>query len=107
MKRLLAAFITLSMILLSCAVPPPSPASTPTATSVPDLFDTSWDDRSLFKSGLVVSEQSVLNELPDASVYHIEFRIAEDLYHVEGTEEVRYTKAEDIALDQVQLRLFP
>ena len=107
MKRLLASFITLSMILISCAAPPPSPASTPTGTSVPDLFDTPWDDRSLFKSGLVVSEQSVLNELPNASVYHIEFRIAKDLYHVEGTEEVRYTNAEDVALDQMQLRLFP
>ena len=107
MKRLFASFISLSMILISCAVPPPSPASTPTATSAPDLFDTPWEDRSLFKGGLVVSEQSVLNELPNASIYHIEFRIAEDIFHVEGTEEVRYTNAEDIALDQVQLRLFP
>src|SRR5690349_10923414 len=106
MKRLVASFFTLSMILISCAVPSPSPASTPTATSAPDLFDTPWEDRSLFKGGLVVSEQSVLNELPNASIYHIEFRIAEDIFHVEGTEEVRYTNAEDIALDQVQLRLF-
>jgi len=74
---------------------------------VPDLFDTPWEDRSLFKSGLVVSEQSVLNELLNASVYHIEFRIAEDIYHVDGTEEVRYTNAENVTLDQVQLRLFP
>src|SRR5829696_1192417 len=107
MKRLFASFITFSMILISCAVRPPSPTSTPTATSVPDLFDTPWEDRSLFKSGLVVSEQSVLNELLNASVYHIEFRIAEDIYHVDGTEEVRYTNAEDVALNQVQLRLFP
>jgi hypothetical protein len=107
MKRLFASFITFSMILISCAVRPPSPTATLTATSVPDLFDTPWEDRSLFKNGLVGSEQSVLNELPNASVYHIEFRIAEDIYHVEGTQAVRYTNAEEVALDQVQVRLFP
>jgi hypothetical protein len=55
----------------------------------------------------VTSEQSVLNELPDASVYHLEFNIAEDLYHVSGMEEVRYTNAEDVPLNEVQFRLFP
>ncbi len=86
---------------------PAGGTSTPASTPIPDLFDTPWEDRSLFKSGLVASEQSVLSELPNASVYHIEFNIAEDIYHISGTEEVRYTNAEDIPLDQVQLRLFP
>ena len=107
MKRLFVSWIVLSMVLISCAVPAPIATSTPAATGAPDLFDTPWEDRSSFKSGLVASEHAVLNELPHASVYHIEFRIAEDIYHVEGTEEVRYTNAEDVALDQVQLRLFP
>jgi aminopeptidase N len=72
------------------------------------LFTTPWEDRSPFKSGLVTAEQSVLNELPNASIYHLEFNIADDLYHVTGTEEVRYTNAEQgIALDKVELRLFP
>ena len=107
MKRFFVSFIALSTVLISCTVPPPTTISTPTATSAPDLFDTPWEDRSLFKSGLVKSEQSVLTELPNASVYHIEFKIADDIFHVSGTEEVRYTNAEDVALDQVQLRLFP
>src|SRR6188768_4125923 len=98
MERLFASFITLSMILVSCTVSPPSPPATATATSVPDLFDMPWEDRSLFKSGLVASQQSVLNALPNASVYHIEFRIADDIYHVDGTEEVRYTNSEEVAL---------
>lgn len=107
MKKLCVSFIVLSMVLISCAVPPPAGTSTPAVTSAPDLFETPWEDRSLFQSGLIASEQSVLNELPNASVYHIEFRIAEDIYHVEGMQEVRYTNAEDAALDQVHLRLFP
>jgi aminopeptidase N len=107
MKRLFVSFIALWMILSSCAVPPPAVTATPNRTSAPDLFDTPWEDRSLFKRGLVNSEQSVLNELPNASVYHIAFNIAEDIFHVSGTTEIRYTNAEDVALDQVQLRLFP
>jgi hypothetical protein len=110
MKRFFIRFVTLSLILVSCAVPPSTTSSTPTPatpTSAPDLFDTPWQDRSIFKSGLVTSEQTTLNELPNASVYHIAFTIAEDIYHITGMEEVRYTNAEDVALDQVQLRLFP
>src|SRR5215213_325644 len=103
MKRLLVAFLSLSVILFSCAVPSP----TVTVTPETDLFDTPWDDRSLFKSGLVPSAQPVLDELPNASVYHLEFTIAEDIYHVIGTEDVRYTNAEEVALSEVRLRLFP
>jgi len=105
MKRLFASFLSLSLLLVSCSIPQPTVSLT--STPLPDLFDTPWEDRSLFKSGLVTSEQSVLDELNSASVYHIEFKIADDLYHISGTEEVRYINAEEAALDQVQLRLFP
>src|SRR5215213_5422627 len=103
MKRIFVSFLTLSLLLAACAVP--SPAAT--ATSEPDIFDTPWEDRSLFKTGLVPSAQPVLDELPNASVYHLEFNIAEDIYHLTGTEDVRYTNAEETALDEVRLRLFP
>ena len=106
MKCLCLLFISASLVFVSCSVPPPGTASV-TVTAEPDLFDTPWEDRSLFKSGLIPSEQSVLNELSNASVYHIEFNLAEDLYHISGLEEVRYTNAENAPLDQLQLRLFP
>jgi aminopeptidase N len=105
MKRPLLSLVALSLILFSCSVPQPPAAPTPTPG--PDLFDAPWEDRSLFKSGLVASEQSVLEELPNAAVYHIEFNIAEDIFHVSGREEVRYRNAEEVPLDQVHLRLFP
>ena len=107
MRRVFAFFVTFGLLIASCSAPSPTPLPGPTGTPAPDLFETPWEDRSLFQSGLVASEQSVLTELPHASVYHIEFRIAADLYHITGMEEVRYTNAEDIALDQVHLRLFP
>ena len=105
MKRLVVSFLSLSLILVSCSAP--KPPATPTPTPLPDIFNTPWDDFSLFKSGLIQSEQFVLSELTKASVYHLEFNIAEDIVHVTGKEEVRYTNTEEVALDQVQLRLFP
>jgi aminopeptidase N len=106
MKRLFASFLGLSLILISCSLF--QPAGTPTPPSNPaDIFDTPWEDRSPFKAGLVPSEQSVLDELPGASVYHLEFNIAEDLYHVTGTEKVLYTNTEERGLDAIQFRLFP
>jgi hypothetical protein len=105
MKRLFVSFFSLSLILVSCAAP--TPTTPPTSTPPPDIFTTPWDDLSLFKSGLIQSQQPVLDELTKASIYHLEFNIAEDIYHVTGTEEVHYTNAEDVALKQVELRLFP
>jgi aminopeptidase N len=106
MKRLFASFL-FSLILVSCTISQ-TPA-TPTATSpaASDIFDTPWEDRSVFQDGLVASERSVLNDLPNASVYHLDLNIEQDLFHITGTEEVRYTNAEETALDQVQFRLFP
>jgi peptidase M1-like protein len=108
MKRLFISFLAstcLSLILISCSAPRPTPTASP--APLPDIFTTPWEDLSLFKSGLVQSQQSVLSELTNASVYHLEFNIAEDLYHVTGAEEVRYTNAETVPLNEVQLRLFP
>ena len=120
MKRLCNSFlsgsillrVSLCLLLVSCTgllhgCSMPQPTTTPTATVGADILDTPWDDRSIFKSGLVSAEQSVLSELPKASIYHLAFKIADDLYHVTGTEEVRYTNAENVPLDEVQLRLFP
>jgi aminopeptidase N len=106
MTRLLVLCISLSLLAASCSASTPT-ASTATSTADPDLFSTPWEDRSIFKSGLVASAQSVLDGLPNASIYHLEFNIDDNMAHVSGTEEVRYTNAEDVALDQVQLRLFP
>ena len=113
MKRLSRSFPTstwlrvglISLILISCSALQPAVTATP--TSLPDIFKTPWEDLSLFKSGLVQSQQSVLSELTNASVYHLQLNIAEDLYHVAGKEEVKYTNAETVPLNEMQLRLFP
>ena len=122
MKKILASFLSLGLILLSCTLATPTttpPTPTPTVvsptppatpTSVPagsDPLDTPWDDRSLFRNGLVQSQQAVLDELDGASVYHIEFNIDDSIYQISGHEAVRYTNTEDVDLNEVEFRLFP
>ncbi|HXD09164.1 MAG TPA: M1 family aminopeptidase, partial [Anaerolineales bacterium] len=107
MKKFLVSLLSLSLLLASCNLRSPTIPASPINPSSNILNTPAWDDRSIFKGGLVASQQHVLNELNGASIYHLTFNIADDLYHVTGTEEVRYTNNEAIALDEVQFRLFP
>ena len=70
-----------------------TPRSIP-STSVPESIPPA--DRSIYKDGLAPEYQGVLNKLPYASMYDIKFNIANDLYHITGSETVIYTNAEDI-----------
>jgi hypothetical protein len=103
MKNLFVTLLGLSLLVASCT---PTP-STETPTPHADPLNTPWSDRSIFKSGLVESEQPILESLKGASVYHIEINIAQDLYHIAGHQEVNYTNTEKVALKEIELRLFP
>ena len=107
MKNIIASLLSLSLLLASCSISRPVATPIPTPTTPPDPLKTPWENRSLFKDGLVASEQSSLDQLNGASVYHLEFAINNDLYHITGTEEVQYTNTETVPLGEVQFRLFP
>jgi hypothetical protein len=97
----LASLLSLSLLLAACASPTPAP------TPPPDLFDTPWDDLSVFQLGLVPSAWAALTELSGASVYHLTFAIAPEVYSITGTQSVRYTNRESAPLTEIWLRLFP
>jgi hypothetical protein len=94
---------SLLLFLTSCLVARQPAESTP--VPIPPI-PSSVANRSIYKAGLAPEYQDVLNRLPYASMYEIEFNIAADLAHVAGNETVIYTNAEDIDLEEVQLRLF-
>jgi hypothetical protein len=64
-------------------------------------------DLSSFKDGLIPEYHPVLNDLRDASKYAINFVIADDLYHITGSQAVAYTNTENVDLSEVHFRLFP
>lgn len=115
-KTIATVMIVLTLIAGCGRADPPATPIPPTATSVPtpiptptapQPFDTTWDDRAIFRPGLIDAEREVLARLPGASVYHIDFQISDDLLLLEGHEKVRYTNQEDEPLDEVYFRLFP
>ena len=61
----------------------------------------SWEDREIYRAGLIEEAQGVLDELPGASIYHIEFSISDDKLRLEGHEAVKYTNRESEALEEV------
>lgn len=108
-----AATATATAVSTTSATPEPAASPTPAAEATvrtgpePPLFDAGWDDRSLFRAGLVPSEAGVLDQLPGATVYRIDVVISDDLTRLEGELAVRYTNQEDEPLEQVYFRLFP
>lgn len=90
----------------------PQPTTAPSPTPQPGLphstiFDTGWDDRDLFRAGLIQSEQAVLQQLPGASIYHLDLRIDDSMTQVNGIMDIRYTNQESLNLDAVYFHLYP
>lgn len=106
MRRLLASFLTLCLLAacgpFSTPTPlPPTATPTVTPTAVPP------DDLSRFADGLVASARPILDEMDGATLYQIEFVIDDDLVHITGAENVRFTNRENVPLEEIQFRLYP
>jgi len=111
MRTFLRGFLFLGLISLSaCQVlVPASPADQypkePGRSLSPFVIE--WDDRLLFASGLIESQQGLLDQLQGASVYHMDLMVADSMLEITGTLEVRYTNQEEVALSDIFFRLYP
>lgn len=85
----------------------PAPAQGEATVPAPTLFDTAWSERAIFQPGLIDTEHAVLNQLPSATIYHIDLHIDDVLTQLHGQEELLYTNQEEEALSEIYLRLFP
>jgi len=78
------------------------------ANQPPTLFETmAWADRTPFAANLLVDQQSLLDGLSGASIYHLKIMLSDSLSQLTGHMEVHYTNMEDIPLDEIIFRLFP
>lgn len=84
-----------------------SPIAAQPVRSFPHPFDVAWDDRAAFREGLVQSAEVILDQLPGATVYHLDVEIADDLMSVSGRAEILYTNREEVPLGEVYFRLYP
>lgn len=69
--------------LVACQTAVPASTSEP-PQKVQDFFNAAWGERDVFRANLVPSEQGILDDLPGATEYHIEFTIADDLDLLRG-----------------------
>lgn len=109
MKSLARMIFILGIVLLAACQPggPGKATATAIEAKAGTGFDIAWDNRSPFRAGLIASEQAALDQLDGASVYHIDLQIGDDLVHLEGRQDVRYTNQETEPLGEVYFRLFP
>ncbi len=106
-QTVLRSFALLVMLsLAACQTAAPTSTSEPNQEGA-DIFDVAWGERELYRANLVPSEQGILDELPGATEYHIEFTIADDFNQIRGHEAVLFTNQEDTQLDAVYFRLYP
>ena len=101
--RIGRAFVVLVFVLVASVA---CSQNTPPASSARSAGD-NWDDRAVFRAGLIQDEQMTLEQLPGASVYHLDVQIADNLASLQGQERVRYTNQDNQALDAIYFQLFP
>ncbi len=94
-------------VCLLMAVAALGPAAAEPSARLASPLDVPWADRTVFRQGLVESAQGTLEQLPGATVYHLDVEIADDLCSVSGRQEVLYTNREDVALGDLYFRLYP
>ncbi len=93
-------------------------ADTPVPTVAPAVYEgynfpasadqINWQDREIFKVGLVDSAVAALKDLSRASTYYISLEIAPDLVSpIKGHQIVRFFNNEDQDLSEIYFRLYP
>jgi hypothetical protein len=90
--------------VLTAANPPDLPSVTPTSAPIVTNL---WNDRELFRSGLIEAAKGALAQLPGASEYHLDIQIADNITSLQGQEQVLYTNQEDAPLNELYFQLFP
>ena len=89
-----------------------SPTATASQTAVPaaaptTLLNHPFADRTSFQSGLLPSEQAVLDQLPGATDYQMVLTIEPGLTKINGRQQIRYTNQEQVELTDLYFHLFP
>ncbi len=106
-NRLIVPILLLGVFLCACNLP--ALLSRPTASATapqPGFSFPAWGDRASFRDGLSPSSQPILGQLPDATEYHLDLNLNDDLLHATGVEDIRYVNRTGAALDDIVLRLY-
>lgn len=107
-KRLIV--LSMVFIALSACAPivvqpvAPSPTPSPTATPAPAMAPI---DLAPYRAAMRPEFAADLDRMAQATEYQITLELSDDLSVYTGTQRVRYTNQENVALNDVYFRLFP
>ena len=65
-----------------------------------------WDNKTVFESSLIQSQQTTLDNLPQANQYHLDLRIDDQMQALEGKQILHMTNNETVSLDRLYFHLF-
>lgn len=103
MKKLLPALLMIGMmtaLVAGCRVA----SANPTANGAQPDEENSLDS---YRQGLTAVEQDAVERFQTATRYELTLSMAEPFAQIEGQEQVTYWNNEDIALNEIYLRMFP
>lgn len=112
MKKAFLWLVLGALLMSACqffSIPFGQATEPPTTAPAPLKPESSTGDDAfaIFREGLIETQHPLLDELSGASFYSIEFTISDDIFNVDGVEEVRYTNQETVPLEEIHFRLLP
>lgn len=66
-----------------------------------------WEDRDALKSGLIAAEKHRIDDMPLATIYHLDLRFGSNPAQITGHETVRYFNQENVDLNEIYFHLMP
>lgn len=83
------------------------PEITPSEGVSMNPFEVDLSHLKLFEIGLIEEARPILDELTKNTIYQMDWTLSPELDSLSGEVAIQYTNQEDIALDQLYLRLYP
>ncbi|NMB62351.1 MAG: M1 family metallopeptidase [Chloroflexi bacterium] len=103
MKRLLPALLIIGMttaLIGGCKAAPANSTANDIAVDEGSSLD-------IYHQGLISAEQDDVERFQTATRYELTLSLAEPFAQIEGQEQVTYWNNEDVALNEIYLRMFP
>ncbi len=92
-----SSFLLIFFFLLSSSLAQPSST----------LFPYPWNDRSIFAQNLITESEGILEQLAGAPVYHLEWKLSDDLFKLDGKAEIFVTNTSSVPWNDLVFRLYP
>ncbi|MCP4361302.1 MAG: M1 family metallopeptidase [Chloroflexi bacterium] len=97
-------YVTFSLMGVTAAN---NPEAALNALDIPRLFSEEWLDPTPYQSSLITSEQTALEQLTTAPIYHLDINVSDDLQWINGRQQLRTVNNSGQPLHELIFHLYP